>query len=198
MMEWLPLHFIRPIWLTLLPLAVILPLLWRHLRRPSGDWSKICDNHLLRWLSVGDAAAKRSRLGPWLAGLMWLIGALALAGPSWQKLPDSSFTSHDARVLVLGAQALGTSHGREPWRHHQRLGRGFATTLGTTTHHRRMSRTVRNYVLGVHRLRACASSGRRTSAGKVRWGAGGSAHGRSVPFCGFHLMSARLCVSTSR
>ena len=101
MMEWMPLHFIRPLWLTLVPLAVILPLLWRHLRRPSGDWSKICDNHLLRWLSVGDAAARRSRLGPWLAGLMWLIAAIALAGPSWQKLPDSSFTSHDARVLVL-------------------------------------------------------------------------------------------------
>jgi len=101
MMDLLPLHFIRPLWLALVPLAVILPLLWRHLRRPSGDWSKICDAHLLRWLSVGDAAAKPSRYGPWLAGLLWLIAAVALAGPSWQKLPDSSFISRDARVLVL-------------------------------------------------------------------------------------------------
>ena len=44
---------------------------------------------------------KPSRLGPWLAGLVWLLAAVALAGPSWQKLPDSSFTSKDARVLVL-------------------------------------------------------------------------------------------------
>ena len=94
-------HFIRPLWLALLPLAVIIPLLWRHLRRPSGDWGRICDAHLLRWLSVGNAAARPSRLGPWLAGFVWLIAAIALAGPSWQKLPDSSFTSHDARVLVL-------------------------------------------------------------------------------------------------
>ena len=101
MMDMLPLHFIRPLWLVLVPLAVILPLLWRHLRRPSGDWSRVCDEHLLRWLSVGDAAAKPSRFGPWLAGLVWLIAALALAGPSWQKLPDSSFTARDARVLVL-------------------------------------------------------------------------------------------------
>jgi len=100
-MEMLPLHFIRPWWLMALPLAVILPLLWRHLRRPSGDWSKVCDTHLLRWLSVGDAAAKPSRFGPWLAGLVWLIAAIALAGPSWEKLPDSSFTARDARVLVL-------------------------------------------------------------------------------------------------
>jgi Ca-activated chloride channel family protein len=101
MMDSFPLHFIRPLWLILLPLAVILPLLWRHLRRPSGDWGKICDKHLLRWLSVGDGAVRPSRLGPWLAGLMWLVAAIALAGPSWQKLPDSSFTARDARVLVL-------------------------------------------------------------------------------------------------
>jgi len=101
MMDMLPLHFIRPLWLLLLPVAVIIPLLWRRLRRPSGDWGKICDKHLLRWLSVGNAAAKRSRVGPWLAGLVWLVAAFALAGPSWQKLPDSSFTSRDARVLVL-------------------------------------------------------------------------------------------------
>jgi Ca-activated chloride channel family protein len=97
----LPLHFIRPWWLALAPMAVVIPLLWRHLRRPSGDWSRICDAHLLRWLSVGDAAAKPSRYGPWLAGLAWLVAAVALAGPSWEKLPDTSFTSRDARVLVL-------------------------------------------------------------------------------------------------
>ncbi len=101
MMDALPLHFIRPWWLALMPLAIIIPLLWRHLRRPSGDWSKVCDSHLLDWLSVGNAAARPSRFGPWLAGLVWLIAAIALAGPSWQKLPDSAFASKDARVLVL-------------------------------------------------------------------------------------------------
>ena len=101
MMEALPLHFIRPLWLALVPMAVIIPLLWRHLRRPAGDWGRICDKHLLRWLSVGNAAARPSVLMPWLAGLMWLVAALALAGPSWQKLPDTSFSSQDARVLVL-------------------------------------------------------------------------------------------------
>jgi Ca-activated chloride channel family protein len=101
MMDMIPLHFIRPLWLLSLPLAVVIPLLWRHLRRPSGDWGRICDAHLLRWLSVGDAAARPSRASPWLAGFVWLIAAVALAGPSWQKLPDSSFSSRDARVLVL-------------------------------------------------------------------------------------------------
>ena len=100
-MDMLPLHFIRPGWLALLPVAILIPVLWRTLRRPSGDWSRVCDAHLLRWLSVGKAAAKKSRAGPWVAGFVWLIAALALAGPSWEKLPDSSFSSRDARVLVL-------------------------------------------------------------------------------------------------
>ncbi len=100
-MDILPMHFIRPAWLLLAPAAVLIPVLWRRLRRPSGDWSKICDAHLLRWLSVGNASGKRGRVGPWLAGFVWLVAAIALAGPSWEKLPDSSFSSRDARVLVL-------------------------------------------------------------------------------------------------
>jgi len=101
MMDMLPLHFIRPGWLALVPLAVLIPVLWRTLRRPSGDWGRVCDAHLLRWLSVGKAGTKRGRVGPWVAGLVWLIAAVALAGPSWEKLPDNSFSSRDARVLVL-------------------------------------------------------------------------------------------------
>lgn len=100
-MDIMALHFIRPLWLLLLPLAVLIPVMWRVLRRPSGDWSKVCDEHLLRWLSVGQGAARPGRLGPWVAGLVWLIATLALAGPSWEQLPDSSFSSRDARVLVL-------------------------------------------------------------------------------------------------
>jgi len=100
-MDLMPLHFIRPGWLALLPVAVLIPVLWRRLRRPSGDWSRICDKHLLRWLSVGNAAARPPLAGPWLAGLVWLVAAVALAGPSWEKLPNSSFSSSDARVLVM-------------------------------------------------------------------------------------------------
>ena len=95
------LHFIRPSWLLLLPLAIMLPLLWRFLRRPSGDWARVCDPHLLRWLSVGQEEGQNRKFGYWLSGLGLLIALLALAGPSWQKLPDSSFSARDGRVIVL-------------------------------------------------------------------------------------------------
>jgi Ca-activated chloride channel family protein len=95
------LHFIRPYWLLLLPLVFILPWWWYRSRRPSGDWSRVCDPHLLRWLSVKQAGEKSRGGGRWLAAVALLICILALSGPSWQKLPDSSFSARDARVIVL-------------------------------------------------------------------------------------------------
>ncbi len=104
-MDTLSLHFIRPYWLLALPVAVLLPLLWRRLRRAAGDWARVCDPHLLRWLSVGEGAGQAAGRGAWLAALAWLLAAMALAGPSLQKLPDSSFASRNARVLVLDLSA---------------------------------------------------------------------------------------------
>jgi Ca-activated chloride channel family protein len=105
MMDQLTLHFIRPAWLLGLPLALLLPWAWRRLRRPSGDWARVCDPHLLQWLSVGQAAGRSGIAGAWAAGLLIAVAALALAGPSWQKLPDASFSARDARVLVLDLSA---------------------------------------------------------------------------------------------
>ncbi|NIP16766.1 MAG: VWA domain-containing protein [Xanthomonadales bacterium] len=101
----LPIHFIRPLWLLLVPLAVVLPLAWRHFRRPSGDWARVCDPHLLRWLSVGRPGDRPGRLGALFSMLALVLTAVALAGPSWQKLPDTSFSARDARVLVLDLSA---------------------------------------------------------------------------------------------
>ena len=101
MNEFEALHFIRPIWLFLLPLVLIIPWAWKRTRRPAGDWSRVCDPHLLRWLSVKQVTDKGGRGGAWLAASALLIAILALAGPSWQKLPDASFSARDARVIVV-------------------------------------------------------------------------------------------------
>lgn len=100
-MDLFGLHFIRPLWLACLPLAVLIPLAWRHFRRPSGDWARVCDEHLLRWLSVGQATGSSGRKGQLAATLVLATAAFALSGPSLQRLPDSSFSARDARVLVL-------------------------------------------------------------------------------------------------
>jgi Ca-activated chloride channel family protein len=95
------LHFIRPLWLFLLPLVVFLPWAWKRTRRPSGDWARVCDPHLLKWLSVKQVSEQAKSGGPWLAAIALLIVILALSGPSWQKLPDTSFSARDARVIAM-------------------------------------------------------------------------------------------------
>lgn len=101
MSEFDALHFIRPLWLFLLPLVIILPWAWKRTRRPAGDWSKVCDPHLLRWLSVKQVTEQGRQGGPWLAALALLLVILALSGPSWQKMPDAAFSARDARVIVI-------------------------------------------------------------------------------------------------
>jgi len=100
-MSFEALHFIRPLWLLLLPLVVLLPWAWKRTRQPAGDWSRVCDPHLLSWLSVEQSGGEERRGGHWLAGLALLVVILALSGPSWQKLPDASYSARDARVIVL-------------------------------------------------------------------------------------------------
>ena len=94
-------HFIRPMWLLLLPLVVLLPWAWKRTRQPAGDWARVCDPHLLRWLSVEQSNGEGRGGGHWLAGLALLVVILALSGPSWQKLPDASYSARDARVVVI-------------------------------------------------------------------------------------------------
>jgi len=96
-----PIHFIRPLWLLALPLAIALPWLWRHTRRPSGDWERVCDPHLLRWLSHQEGNGARHSGRHWIAAAALLLAVLALSGPSWQQLPDNAFSSRDARVIAL-------------------------------------------------------------------------------------------------
>ncbi len=101
MSEFEALHFIRPLWLYLLPLVVLLPWLWKQTRQPAGDWARVCDPHLLRWLGVKQSTEQGRGGGQWISALALLIVILAMAGPSWQKLPDASFSARDARVIAL-------------------------------------------------------------------------------------------------
>ena len=93
-------HFLRPLWLlALIPLAL---LLWGRLRA-NGDadvWRRVVDPHLLSHLLRGDATAA-ARLPLVLLAGGWLLLVIALAGPTWQRLPTSLYQAQQFRVIAL-------------------------------------------------------------------------------------------------
>lgn len=93
-------HFIRPAWLLMiLPLLVICGLL---LRRHLSDhnWQAVVDEKLLPYLLV-DQPNKASRMPPFAVFMTGLLAVLAMAGPSWEKLPQPVFKKQSALLIAL-------------------------------------------------------------------------------------------------
>ncbi|WP_375739547.1 VWA domain-containing protein [Pseudomonas boanensis] len=93
-------YLLRPGWLLLVPLfGWLLWQLW-HRERRSGRWEQILPVAFQPWLLNG-ASQRHNRL-PWLAlGLAWLLALLALLGPSWQRVEQSTQKRADPLVVIL-------------------------------------------------------------------------------------------------
>ncbi|MBX2847949.1 MAG: VWA domain-containing protein [Acidiferrobacterales bacterium] len=91
-------HFIRPLWLLAIPLAL---LLWLLISRSikTTYWESHLSKPILEALRVN--TSKQSSLGRWLLLLGWITALLAAAGPTWQKQPVPSFQNSSAMVIVL-------------------------------------------------------------------------------------------------
>ena len=93
-------HFLRPWWLLLLlPLGYLVWRLWRH-DPGRGFWEQICDPGLLPFVVVdtGGQVRRRSVLPFVLGGL---CAILALAGPTYERVPQPVFRDQAALVLLL-------------------------------------------------------------------------------------------------
>jgi len=92
-------HFIRPWWLLLLiPSMGLLWLLWRR-RDVTRAWSQVMDPHLLAVLMSGKEDEKPLRPLTLLAAML-VLGAVALAGPTWSFEP-SPFAEDQAALVIL-------------------------------------------------------------------------------------------------
>ncbi|MGR8951601.1 MAG: VWA domain-containing protein [Gammaproteobacteria bacterium] len=93
-------HLIRPYWLlALIPFAAILVMLFKN-RLSRGSWSSVCDAALLPYL-LQDKGGKASRMPLILGGTTALLAIIALAGPTWQRLPSPVFRNESALVIAL-------------------------------------------------------------------------------------------------
>ncbi|GAB1256984.1 VWA domain-containing protein [Aurantivibrio plasticivorans] len=93
-------HFIRPLWLlSLLPLLALWWALWtRHSKQT--QWSKLIPQDLLQHLL--ESSNQQRQRWPLIALLVaWVLAAAALAGPTWQKLPQPIHRSTAAVVIVM-------------------------------------------------------------------------------------------------
>ncbi len=91
-------HFIRPWWFLLLP--VILWLWWLRGRAldPLRGWRAVMEATLLEAQTVGRDAGGRLRASLLLAG--WVIGVVAVAGPTWRPEP-SPFADDPVPVMLV-------------------------------------------------------------------------------------------------
>ena len=104
-------HWFRPEWLLILPLLGWL--LWQrwHREKRAGRWQKILPPAFHRVLLSGGSG--RSSKLPWIAlGLGWLLALLALLGPSWQRVEQSSQKPEDPSVAsISGVSSSITTSG---------------------------------------------------------------------------------------
>lgn len=99
MSELLP-YLLRPLWLIVLPLPIWL--MWRlwHRQRQTGRWQRLLPEAFHTAL-LTRGKLRNSKL-PWiLIGSAWLLGFLALLGPSWQQVEQPSLTRAAPLVILL-------------------------------------------------------------------------------------------------
>lgn len=92
-------HFLRPAALFALVPAMLLVALSHWRKRSAGNWEKVINPQLLPFLMQGDSSKKQRGIYWILAG--WIIACLALAGPTWQQLPQPAHKKDSALVLIM-------------------------------------------------------------------------------------------------
>ena len=93
-------HFLRPGWLLLLiPLAAVLWLLLVR-RYDSASWRAVIDARL-RPFVLSSSGQNQREWTRWIPAAVALLAIIALAGPTWERLPQAVYHKDSALVIAL-------------------------------------------------------------------------------------------------
>jgi len=93
-------HFLRPEWLLVLPLVLLLAYGLARKQLSPGSWQKIVAPELAPYVLSRRQMRGASRRW-WLAMLGGVLAVVALAGPSWERVEQPVFRSEQAIVVAL-------------------------------------------------------------------------------------------------
>jgi Ca-activated chloride channel family protein len=93
-------HFIRPHWLGLIiPLLIIVALI-RYVHKQQSGWQSVLASHLYQHL-ITTQGIKKVRPPLFLLGFCWVLATLALAGPTWERLPQPVYQLNAGKVVLI-------------------------------------------------------------------------------------------------
>lgn len=99
MIDWQSFQFLRPEALIGLLVLPLISLVLFKLKQNQTQWRSYIPSHLQAFLLVESKHNKRS-FQYWLLGFIWCVSCLALAGPTWEKLPQPVYQSQSGKVIL--------------------------------------------------------------------------------------------------
>ena len=92
-------HFLRPYWLLCLIPAVIMTIALLFQISRANQWHSVIDQKLLPYLIDG-TATRANKLPVFGLLIIWVLAAIAIAGPTWEKRPVPVTKSVSAMVIL--------------------------------------------------------------------------------------------------
>ncbi|MDU0355519.1 VWA domain-containing protein [Paraglaciecola aquimarina] len=93
-------HFLRPHWLwAIIPLVMLVGLI-RYIQKQQSGWQSVLAGHLYQHLITTDKA-NTARPPLLLLGVGWVLASLALAGPTWERLPQPVYQLNTGKVVLI-------------------------------------------------------------------------------------------------
>lgn len=100
MIDFAEFHFLRPEWFwALLPLGILLLLTFRLFKQQSG-WQSVLASHLYKHV-ISETGSVKKRPPMSLLAIGWILAVTALAGPTWQQLPQPVYQLNTGKVVLL-------------------------------------------------------------------------------------------------